>query len=114
MTTIISATEAKNRFGEYIKRAYMHEEHLIVERDGIPVVAIVPMTDYEKIIPSNKTASYMKKRVAVASKQERARRNLLQSLAYVHSRIRKNAPHATEDEIEKDIEVAIRAVRKQS
>ena len=47
---IAPATEAKNRFGEIIKRAYSNGEHIIVERGGIPVVAIVPIQDYERLI----------------------------------------------------------------
>ena len=33
---LVDATEAKNRFGALIKRAYEHEEHLIVRRGGLP------------------------------------------------------------------------------
>jgi len=48
--TLVDATEAKNRFGAIIRRAYLQEEHLIVRRDGIPVVAIIPVQDYERLI----------------------------------------------------------------
>ncbi len=43
MPTVISATEAKNRFGEVIRRVYRDGETFIVERDGLPVVMIVPV-----------------------------------------------------------------------
>jgi prevent-host-death family protein len=46
----ISATEAKNRFGEVIREAYRGEHHLIVQRDGIPVVAILPVYEYEQLV----------------------------------------------------------------
>lgn len=45
---VVSATEAKNRFGEMIRHAYQDAAHLIIQRDGIPVVAILPMADYER------------------------------------------------------------------
>lgn len=45
-----SATEARNRFGDVIRIAYRGQEHLIVERAGIPVVAIVPFSDYEQLL----------------------------------------------------------------
>lgn len=45
MPTVISATEAKNRFGEVIRRVYRDGETFIVERDGLPVVMIVPVQD---------------------------------------------------------------------
>lgn len=47
---IVNATEAKNRFGEMIKHAYQDSEHLIVQRSGIPVVAILPMDEYERLM----------------------------------------------------------------
>lgn len=45
MPTVISATEAKNRFGEVIRRVYRDGETFIVERDGLPVVMIVPVRE---------------------------------------------------------------------
>lgn len=46
MPIVISATEAKNRFGEVIRRVYRDGETFIVERDGLPVVMIVPVREY--------------------------------------------------------------------
>ncbi|MGQ9467085.1 MAG: type II toxin-antitoxin system Phd/YefM family antitoxin [Anaerolineae bacterium] len=46
MPTVISATEAKNRFGEVIRRVYRNGETFIVERDGLPVVVIMPVQRY--------------------------------------------------------------------
>lgn len=46
MPTVISATEAKNHFGEVIRRAYRDGETFIVERDGLPVVVIMPVQEY--------------------------------------------------------------------
>lgn len=47
MPTTITATEAKNRFGQVIRRVYKDGETLIVERGGLPVMAIVPMHEYQ-------------------------------------------------------------------
>ena len=47
MPATITATEAKNRFGEVIRRVYKNGETLIVERGGLPVMAIVPMQAYQ-------------------------------------------------------------------
>jgi len=47
MPATITATEAKNRFGEVIRRVYKDGETLIVERGGLPVMAIVPMQEYQ-------------------------------------------------------------------
>ena len=46
MPATITATEAKNRFGEVIRRVCKDGETLIVERGGLPVMAIVPMQEY--------------------------------------------------------------------
>lgn len=41
----VTATRAKNNFGELIKRIYTRRECVIVEKGGIPVVAIVPISN---------------------------------------------------------------------
>lgn len=46
----IPATVAHRQFGELIRRAYSGKEHFIVEKDGLPVVAILSMTEYEELI----------------------------------------------------------------
>ena len=49
MLHTISATDARIRFGEVIRRAYSGQEHLVVEKDGIPVVVILSVPDYEEM-----------------------------------------------------------------
>ena len=53
----VNATDAKNRFGDLIRRAYQGKGHLIVERGGIPVVAIVPISDYQQLLAPVGTAT---------------------------------------------------------
>ena len=45
-TTSVTATEAQTHFGAIVRRVYKDGEHLIVERDGLPVVVIIPLRDY--------------------------------------------------------------------
>lgn len=45
---VISATEVRNKLGRLLNRVYRHEEHLVVEKLGIPVAAIISMRDYEQ------------------------------------------------------------------
>jgi prevent-host-death family protein len=104
---VVTATEAKNRFGDIIRRAYMGEEHLIVQRDGIPVVAIVPMTDYEQLInpadlPDEVSADIQ---ASVRAVRARARLRIILQEAY------EQLPDMPEDEIEADVMEAIREVR---
>ena len=104
---IVSATEAKNRFGALIKRAYMQQEHLIVERDGIPVVAIVPLSDYEALVSSQELPPEAARAVAAGTGQQLARRRLQDFLAQVHARL----PEVAEEEVERDVQEALEAVR---
>jgi prevent-host-death family protein len=43
----ISATEAKIRFGELIRRVQLGKEYIIVERDGRPVLGILDADELE-------------------------------------------------------------------
>lgn len=45
----INATDARQFFGNVIKRAYAGGEHLVVEKNDLPVVVIVPIADYEEM-----------------------------------------------------------------
>lgn len=104
---VVNATEAKNRFGELIQRAYLRDEHLIIKRGGIPVVAIVPMADYERLINTEALPAEVTEEVSVSTKEERARQRLLRLLERVHRKL----PDVPEEEAQKDIEEAIQAVR---
>ncbi|MFC1960023.1 type II toxin-antitoxin system Phd/YefM family antitoxin [Chloroflexota bacterium] len=48
-TISVTATEAKTHFGAIVRCVYKNGEHLIVERDGLPVVIILPVTDYDAL-----------------------------------------------------------------
>lgn len=45
--TRISATDAKTRFGEVIRRVQIGREYIIVEKDGIPVLGILDADELE-------------------------------------------------------------------
>lgn len=105
---MVSATDAKNRFGAIIKQAYANDEHLIVERDGIPVVAIVPIQDYARLIREDELTSEVAASVAMGSQAAGARVHLRTFLSSVVQR----TPAAPEAEIDQDIQAAITAVRQ--
>lgn len=104
MVRMVSATEAKNRFGTIIKQAYAGDEHLIVERGGIPVVAIVPIQDYERLIAEEDVATG----IAQGSQAASARARLRTFLASTAQRM----PAVPEAEVEQDILAAVTAVRQ--
>jgi len=43
----IGATEVRGKLGRLLNRVHRREEHLVVEKLGIPVAAIISMEDYE-------------------------------------------------------------------
>lgn len=47
MKTVIGATEVRNNLGTLLNRVYRGEEHLVVEKLGIPVAAIINIKEYE-------------------------------------------------------------------
>ena len=109
MVRTVTATEAQNRFGAMIKRAYEDEEHLIVKRGGIPVVAIVPMQDYERLVAAENLPEEVAEEVASSSKAAAARAHLKAFLAKAHAQM----PEVPDEEVEEDIQEAIAAVRQQ-
>jgi|Deesub1362B_J571_1020462.scaffolds.fasta_scaffold34035_2 prevent-host-death family protein len=70
-TNVLSATEARIHFGKVIKRAYLGGEHLVVEKDGIPVVVILSFPDYERLIRQVKLARFEHLSLAAGLEVER-------------------------------------------
>ncbi len=70
-TNVLSATEARVHFGDVIKRAYLGGEHLVVERDGIPVVVILSFPDYKRLIRQAKLARFERLSLAAGLEAER-------------------------------------------
>jgi len=54
----ISATQARIHFGEVIRRAYIGQEPVVVEKDGIPVVVILSFPSYEQLLKELKLARF--------------------------------------------------------
>jgi prevent-host-death family protein len=48
--TKVPATDVHRNFGDLVRRTYSGQEHFIVERDGLPVVAIISMAEYEELM----------------------------------------------------------------
>lgn len=49
MEKTVSATEAKTHLGSLMRRAAEQGETIIVERSGIPQIAIVPISEFERM-----------------------------------------------------------------
>src|SRR4051812_3041845 len=107
---VVTATEAKNRFGDMIKGAYLRQEHLIVKRDGVPVVAIVPIADYERLVNPDELPAELRDEMAASSRGSVAGVRLSRLLDFLED-VHEHMPDVSEAEAERDIAEAIRAVR---
>jgi prevent-host-death family protein len=49
----ITSTTLQREVGIVTRRVYADKEHIIVERDGLPVVAIIPADEYRMLTENN-------------------------------------------------------------
>ena len=47
MTKTISAVEARHRLGQLMSEVQLRGDHYIIERAGKPVVAVIPIEDFD-------------------------------------------------------------------
>lgn len=102
MPVNIAATEAKNRFGEVLRRTQLDAQHFIIERDGIPVAAMVPLQDYRRLI-EEPTAT-----IETSASRSEAVAALRAFLADVHARM----PDVSDEEVAEDVQAAIDESRR--
>jgi len=107
---MVTATEAKNRFGKIIKRAYSNDEHVVVKKSGIPVVVIVPIQDYEQLVRQDELPSEAVAEISQSSQAAASRARLRSFLAKTSLQM----PDVTEAEVEQEIQEAVEVVRKQA
>ncbi len=88
MTIVIGAREARQRFADLLGRVGYGGEVAIVERSGKPMVALIPVEVYERL---------------VAEREARFQ---------VLDRIRSKLPDISENEVDNDVSQAIDAIRK--
>ena len=99
----IAATEAKNKFGQVLRKTQLEAQHFIIQRDGIPVAAVVPLQDYQRLVEAT-TAE-----VENSARRTEAAVALRAFLAEVHERM----PDVPEEEVEADVKAAITETRNQ-
>lgn len=46
-TTTITASDLQQKRGDILKRCYKGKEHFIVEKQEMPIVAIIPIEEYQ-------------------------------------------------------------------
>ena len=87
MAKHISAREARNKFSDLLGNVHYGKEEMIVERSGKPMVAVIPIAMYERLVEERK-----------------ARFEVIE-------RIRSHLPKTSFKELEKDVAHSIKAVR---
>jgi len=84
MQKTIPATEVRNKLGELLNRVYRREEHLVVEKLGIPVAAIISMREYEqfrRLLAQQQLADLGRRVGAEASRQGLTEEQLQEELS---------------------------------
>ncbi len=87
MVVRMGAREARNNFAHLLGRVHYGGQVVIVERSGKPMVAVIPLEMYERL---------------VAEREARFQ---------VLDRIRSRLPDVPQEEVEQDVAEAIAAVR---
>lgn len=57
MDQVVSATEARIRFGELMQRATETQEPIVVERGGKPYVVVLSVAEYERLLAGQQERS---------------------------------------------------------
>ncbi|MBZ0300045.1 MAG: type II toxin-antitoxin system Phd/YefM family antitoxin [Anaerolineae bacterium] len=47
--SVISSTTLQREVGRVTRRVNRNKEHIIVERDGFPIVVMIPIDEYEQL-----------------------------------------------------------------
>ena len=69
MPVTIPATKAHRQFGELVRRVFSGKEHFIVEKDGLPVAAIISMREYQSFIQEREQREQKVKRFQQIARQ---------------------------------------------
>ncbi len=72
MKRVVTATEARIRFGELIRRVAENRESVIVERSGKPQAVVLSVSEYERLLEGQQDQNEWKSLVASARDQIRA------------------------------------------
>jgi prevent-host-death family protein len=69
MERIVSATEARVRFGEMIQRVVNNQEIIIVERSGEPQIVLLSLVQYQRLKDAEQAQVDWRERVDKAREQ---------------------------------------------
>ena len=66
MKRVVTATEARIRFGELLRRVAENRESVIVERGGKPQAVVLSVSEYERLVEGQQDRNEWKTLVAEA------------------------------------------------
>lgn len=72
MKRVVTATEARIRFGELLRRVAENRESVIVERGGKPQAVVLSVSEYERLVEGQQDRNEWKTLVAEARDKIRA------------------------------------------
>lgn len=103
---IVPASQAKNNFGEMLKRVYENDEPQIIERAGMPVAAIISISDFQQFYPQHVKSQ--------PSLNEHAKRlQAAQRMNAYLDKLRPASAHLDEDEVYQDVLNEVMAMRRE-
>jgi prevent-host-death family protein len=69
--TVIRVTELHRRLGQIIRRVALSDEHFVIEKGGLPVVVLLSMPEYERLVRDRKLVEFERFARAVGEEAER-------------------------------------------
>ena len=135
-TETIKASEARQQWSTLLNEVYRREKRVIVEKNGIPVAAIISPTDLERMqriernrkedfkvieqisaafldVPDDEIEREVAKAVQEAREQHRRYLRQREGLTKVISELRETFRDVPPEEIEREVEKAIAEVRSE-
>ncbi len=102
---IVPASQAKNNFGELLKRVYENDEPQIIERAGMPVAAIISISDFQQMYPQQGKAGAQ---LANSAKRQQAAKEIAAFL----KQMQKGGEKFSEEEVDADALEAVMELRR--
>lgn len=102
---IVPASQAKNNFGEMLKRVYQGDEPQIIERAGMPVAALISLQNVQRLYPSPKQK---RPKLTASIKRQAA----VQRLHTLLDEMQHGSEQLDERQVDADVMNQVRAVRQ--
>ena len=65
----ISSTTAQRQFGDVMRRAYSGEEHIVVQQNGLPLVVMISVSEYNDLMKERELREEREKRTEALSRK---------------------------------------------